>query len=125
MNGVRGDEKVKRSIFIDLLIDEFDVRSKNERLLELFSVIGSALKEPFNVELEAMQRGFVEQLGNREMTVREKIEDHLKKIGIAGNGVEPNIQEWDEWGDSMIDDGNRFKALITEWNNRLKTVDSR
>ncbi|MCX5812586.1 MAG: hypothetical protein NT178_08590 [Proteobacteria bacterium] len=131
-NGVDGemarigaDEGLKKSILMDRLIDEFDISSNNELLVELLKVIGEGLKEPFKHEMEMMQKTFLDETGKRETTVREKITNRLGEIGITGSGVEPNIQAWDEWNDSVEEAGKLFKDHIIEWKNRLKTANGK
>jgi hypothetical protein len=119
---IEGDEKWKKSILIDRLIDGLDIKSRNERLFELLNIIGTGLREPFNHEIEVMQKRFLEEMEKRETKVREKITDHMKEIGITGNGVKPNIWEWDEWNDSVEEAGKAFKQHVAEWKDRLKTA---
>jgi hypothetical protein len=121
MAKIGADEGQKKSILMDKLIDELDINSNNERLLELFNVIGEGLSETFKYEREIIQKNFLEETEKRETKVREKISGHLKEIGITGSGVEPNIQAWDEWNDSVEEAGRAFKNNMIEWNKRLKT----
>jgi hypothetical protein len=119
---IEGDEKLKKSILIDLLIEGLDIKSRNERFFELLSITGAGLKEPFRHEIEMMRKRFLEEMDKRETKIREKITDHMKEMGITGSGVEPNIREWDEWNDGVEDAGRTFRQHITEWKDRLKAA---
>ncbi len=124
VNKISGDKGLKRSMLMDILIDEFDVKEKNERLFELVRVIGCGLQEPFKHELEEMQKAFAEEMARSELKVREKITDRLREMGITGSGVEPNIEEWDEWRESAETAGNLFKGHFVEWKDRLRAANS-
>jgi hypothetical protein len=117
---VEGDEKSIKSLFVDLLVDEFDVKERNECLLDLLSDIAGRIKEPLRQELEAMRGRYAEQIKNSESAVRGKIIGRLKEMGIAGSAVEPNTEEWDEWGESIKEAGESFKKSLTGWKNKLK-----
>lgn len=116
---IKGDEGLKRSLLIDLLIEEFDIRSDNTRLLELFYIVNGGLQESLKKELEMLQNKFKEEMEKRGMIIRERITDRLKEMGITGDGVEPNIEEWDEWKEGHEETGAVFKKRIAEWKNKL------
>jgi len=119
MEEIKGDEGLKRSLLIDLLIEEFDIRSDNTRLLELFYIVNGGLQESLKKELEMLQNKFKEEMEKRGMIIRERITGRLKEMGITGNGVEPNIEEWDEWKEGHEETGMVFKKRIAEWKNKL------
>jgi hypothetical protein len=117
---IEADEGLKKSILIDRLIDEFDINNNNDRLLEFINVICNGMKEPFKCEMEMMQKGFLEEVGRSETTVREKVVKRLGEMGISGSGVEPNIQAWNEWSERVEEAGRAFKDRMIEWKGRLK-----
>jgi len=121
---IGADEGLKRSILIDRLIDEFDIKNNNGRLLELINVICDGLKEPSKHEMKMMQKDFLDETGKSETTVREKIINLLGEMGISGGGVEPNIQEWDEWSECVEEAGRAFKDRMIGWKDSLKAVNS-
>jgi hypothetical protein len=55
IGAIEGDEKSMKSLLVDLLVEEFDVKGRNERLLELLGNIAARAKESLKYELEAMQ----------------------------------------------------------------------
>jgi hypothetical protein len=122
MAKIEADEVLKKSILIDRLIDEIDMKSNNERLLEFINVICEGLREPFKHEMEMMQKDFLEGTAKSESTVREKIINHLREMGVSGSGVEPNIRAWNEWNESAEEAGRAFKDRMIEWKDRLKAA---
>ncbi len=121
---IEADKGLKKSILIDRLIVEFDINNNNDRLLEFINVICNGMKEPFKHEMEVMQKGFLEETGKSEITVREKAVNRLGEMGISGSGVEPNIQPWDEWRECVEETGKAFKNRMIEWKDRLKAANS-
>jgi len=117
---VEGGEKPIKSALVDMLVDEFDVEEKNERLLGLLDELAGSVKEPLRKELQALRARYAEQIEKREMIVRERVAARLKEMGITGSAVEPNLEEWDEWGESVRDAGQAFKKGIAEWKEKLK-----
>lgn len=119
MEEIKGDEGLKRSLLMDLLIEEFDIGSDNTRLLELFYIINGGLKESLKKELATLQNKFKEEMEKRGMIIRERIAGRLREMGITGDGVEPNIEEWDEWKEGLEESGAVFKKRIVEWKDKL------
>ena len=83
-------------------------------------VATTVAKIPLRKELQALRARYAEQIEKREMIVRERVAARLKEMGITGNAVEPNLEEWDEWGESVRDAGQAFKKGIAEWKEKLK-----
>ena len=119
MEEIKGDEGLKRSLLIDLLIEEFDIGSDNTRLLELFYIVNGGLQESLKKELATLKNKFKEEMEKRGMIIRERIAGRLREMGITGDGVEPNIEEWDEWKEGLEESGAVFKKRIAEWKNKL------
>jgi hypothetical protein len=122
ISAIEGDERSMKPVLVDLLVEAFDAKGRNERLLELLSAIAGEAKASLKQELETMQRRYVEQTEKGETTVRQRIMDRLREMGITGSAVEPNIEEWDEWGDYIEEAGRAFKNSITQWKDELKAV---
>jgi hypothetical protein len=120
LSALEGDEKSIKALLVDLLAGEFDAKERNERLLELLSDIAGSVREPLKRELETMRKGYADQIEKSGSTVREKIMGHLKEMGITGSAVEPNREEWDEWGESIEEAGEAFKKSIAGWKDKLK-----
>jgi hypothetical protein len=119
MEEIKGDEGLKRSLLLDLLIEEFDIGSDNTRLLELFYIVNGGLQESLKKELATLKNKFKEEMEKRGMIIRERIAGRLREMGITGDGVEPNIEEWDEWKEGHEETGMVFKKRIAEWKNKL------
>ena len=117
---VEGDEKSIKSLLVELLVDEFDVKERNEALLDLLGDIAGRVKEPLRQELEIMRGRHAEQIKDSGSAVRGKIIGRLREMGIAGSAVEPNTEEWDEWGESIKEAGESFKKSVAEWKDKLK-----
>ena len=123
---IKADEGLKRFLLMDLLIEEFDIRSDNTRLLELFYIVNGGLQESLKKELEMLQNKFKEEMEKRGMIIRERIAGRLKEMGITGDGVEPNIEEWDEWKEGLEEAGTVFKKRIAEWRDKfVNTVNNK
>ena len=119
MEEIKGDEGLKRSLLLDLLIEEFDIGSDNTRLLELFYIVNGGLQESLKKELATLKNKFKEEMEKRGMIIRERIAGRLREMGITGDGVEPNIEEWDEWKEGQEEAGAVFKKRIVEWKDKL------
>jgi hypothetical protein len=122
LSAVEGDEKSVKSLLVDILVEEFNAKERNERLLALLSDIAGSIREPFKQELEMMRKGYTEQIEKRGSTVREKIMGRLKEMNITGSAVEPNAEEWEEWGESIEEAGEAFKKSIVGWKDKLKAA---
>jgi hypothetical protein len=119
LDGVNADKNLKRLVFIDLFIDKFDIKEKNGRLLELFNIVCSDLEEPLKREFEMLQQRFAEQMERKEILIRKEITERLNENGVSGNGLEPNIEVWDEWKEGMEEVRDVFKGRFAEWEEKL------
>ena len=122
ISAIEGDERSMKPVLVDLLVEAFDAKGRNERLLELLSAIAGEAKESLKQELETMRGRYAEQTEKGETAVRQRIMDRLGAMGITGSSVEPNIGEWDEWGEYIEEAGRVFKNSIAEWKDELKAV---
>jgi hypothetical protein len=118
--GVEGDEKSKMLVLTDVMVDEFDVKERNERLLDLLGHVATRASEPLGKDLEGMREVYVRQIEGGKPAVHERILGRLKEMGITGGAVEPNAEEWDEWGESIKAAGEAFRQRIAEWKDKLK-----
>jgi hypothetical protein len=94
---IGAERERKESIFLDIVLEEYDLSSKNERLLSLFTLLKSERLERFKERLEIFQKRCDEEMEKRKMIARARIEDRLKQEGIWGDSVEPNLQAFEEW----------------------------
>ena len=119
LDGINADKNLKRSVFIDIFIDEFDIKEKNGQLLELFSITCSDLGESLKNEFEMLRKRFAEQVERKEILIRKEIMERLNENGISGDGLEPNIEVWDEWKKGMEEVRDIFKGRFAEWKEKL------
>ena len=95
LDGFDADKNLKRSVMIDILMEDFDIR--NERLFELLDIVCSDLDDSLKDELEMLKKRFAEQMERKEILIKTDITERLNKNGISGDGLELNIKAWDEW----------------------------
>jgi hypothetical protein len=122
MSAIEGDPETKQGILFDLLIEGFDVKGDNDKIFALFHFAGIGLDEHLGDELEALQGSFTREMEKRKMIIKARIDDKLKMAGINGNGVEPNIEAWDEWQEAVDDVACAFKERLEGWKKRLSEV---
>jgi len=119
MNNIDGDENLKSRVLGDALIEGFDVTGDNKKIFALFHLTGCGLDEHLGVELEALQKSFTREMEKRRMIITARIGDKLKAMGITGSGIEPNIEEWDEWKEALNEVAHAFSERVDEWKKRL------
>ncbi|OPY77445.1 MAG: hypothetical protein A4E64_01117 [Syntrophorhabdus sp. PtaU1.Bin058] len=119
LNNIDGDESLKAKVLCDALIEGFDVTGDNKRIFALFHLTGCGLDERLGVELEALQENFTREMEKRRMIVAARIGDKLKTAGITGSSIEPNIEEWDEWKETLDEVARAFSERVDEWKKRL------
>ncbi len=122
LNKVNADLTLKRTLIVDAVVEEFDVRKNNEPLLALMYAAGIDLPETIRSELETLSKTFREAVEARKIVVRERISDNLAESGIAGNGIEPNLVAWDEWREEVEQAGNAFKQRMEELKDKIKAT---
>jgi len=119
---INADKNLKRSVFIDVFIEEFDVKAKNERLRELSHIICGDLGEPLKGEFDMLQERCADMMERRGALIRQEITERLNERGISGDGLEPNIEAWDEWKEGMEEVRRILKGRFAELKEKLKTV---
>jgi hypothetical protein len=122
LNKINADLTLKRTLIVDAVVEEFDVRKNNEPLLALMYAAGIDLPETIRSELETLSKTFREAVEARKIAVRERISDNLAESGIAGNGIEPNLVAWDEWREEVEQAGNAFKQRMEELKDKIKAT---
>jgi hypothetical protein len=94
---IEADEISKKSLLFDLIIDEYDFGSNDERVLPLLEMLDAGPQKPLTSQLGTLRRGFREEMKKREIIVREDVRNSLREMGITGDGAEPNLEAWNEW----------------------------
>lgn len=120
MDGIKADKRLKYSSLLDALIEEFDVRESNDRLFSLFDFAGLGIQEVLRDEFETLRKDFQAEMEKKETIIRERIEGNLTALGIAGDGIEPNLTAWDEWQEATAEAGNAFKSRMEVWKEKVK-----
>jgi len=119
LNNIDGDENLKAGALFNALIEEFDVTGDNKKIFSLFHLTGCGLDERPGVELEALQENFSREMEKRRTVIAARIDDKLRARGITGSGIEPNIEEWDEWKETLDEVACAFGERVDEWKKRL------
>jgi hypothetical protein len=118
-SGVAGEAVAKRGVLIDLTVEEFSLSEGNERLFDIFELLGKDLGLDAQAEAHSLRKQFHEELGGRKAHVKAQIGERLKGIGISGSAMEPNLEAWDEWKDAVQEIRNRFVDRLHEWKDRI------
>lgn len=114
------DAESGRTIVVGAILDEIDLKSGSKRLFELFHALKISLSESSVKELEGLGKAFVDRMERTTSVIQEKILLKLSEQGITGDAVEPNIEAWQDWKDSLKDIEMRFAQPLIEW--REKTL---
>jgi len=122
LNKINADPVLKRTLIVDAVVEEFDLRKNNERLLTLIYTAGIELPETIRSELEALNETFREEVEARKMIIQERIRDNLTQSGIGGSGIEPNLVAWDEWHEEVEKAGNAFRERMEELKDKIKAT---
>ncbi len=122
LEGIKADRYLRASVLVDMLTEYLDVKGKNERLFELFGIVFADLDDSLRDELEMLKKRFAEQIERREILVRKEIMERLETESISGDGLEPNVEAWDEWKEGMEDVKKVFKTRFEDWKNKLKAA---
>ncbi|NLW35527.1 hypothetical protein [Syntrophorhabdus aromaticivorans] len=122
---IDADRRLKGSVLVETLVEEFDVKKSPERLLALFGLTGIDLEGSLRNEFATLQGQFQEEMARKEKTIRGKISDSLAFLGITGTGIEPNLAAWDEWTEGAEEAGSIFKQRIQEWKEKVRASSSR
>jgi hypothetical protein len=119
MEEIKADPGLKKKLLMTLLIEDFDITSENSRMLDLFHHVGSGLFGLFVAELDEIRKEFSLEMKKRESVVRSKVESRLEDMGITGDGLDLNVEAWEEWSDARAETGQIFGKRIDEWKERL------
>ena len=114
-------EGTKRSLLVDIVVNGFDVGA-DVKLFDLLHVADRNLDSRLKKALDVLQRQFSEMLEKKSGGVRKNILNRLKKMGIAGSAVEPNLAAWDEWGEAVTETKQAFSGRLQQWKDEVKAV---
>lgn len=119
IDGIKADAAFKKDLLLDLVLEEIDVTKENTRLLAFFRRMGEGIKSSFIAELDEIGKDFARELKKKEGVVRERVRKRLDEMGIRGDGVEPNIEAWEEWAEAREQTGRTFREQTEKWKERL------
>jgi hypothetical protein len=114
-------EAAKRSLLVDIVVNGFDV-GEDVRLFDLLHVIDRKLDDRLKKELSIFEKRFSEALEKKSGEVRKRVLDRLKKMGITGSALEPNLAAWDEWKEAVVETKQTFSSPLRQWKDKVKAV---
>jgi hypothetical protein len=116
---LEGKKAQKDELLMEAVLAEFDQPDNDDRIFGILSIVGGGVDDRSVKEIEALQSEFHEKMRAEVEGVTEDIKARLQKMGISGDGVEPNIPEWDEWKAAVEQTKSLFKKRLTEWKNKI------
>lgn len=117
---IKGDMELKRSILLNLIVEEIDLLNNKEQLLKLIGIATGGLSEEAERGLLLLQQRFIEQIERKEILARQDVFKRLEEMGVTGDGIEVNLEGWDEWQRELEDTKRIFKARLVEWKDSLR-----
>ncbi|MDR2018714.1 MAG: hypothetical protein LBQ00_07585 [Syntrophobacterales bacterium] len=124
MDEIEAEPRFKQKFLVNLLIEDLDITKENGRALDLLHLVGNGLSGRIVARLDEIRDEFVLEMEKKKSVVRSKIESRLEGMGIAGNGLDINVEAWEEWDDARAKTGLIFRKQVDEWKERLvKTLD--
>jgi hypothetical protein len=118
--GMKAEKRDLALLVIDMIIEEFGREGEKDRPFELLELLGEEAGGGLAEEARALRDGFREELRADVSGVREKIMTRLGEMGISGEALEPNIEEWDEWKDAAQKRGSLFRKRLYEWKDKAE-----
>ena len=117
---INADEKIKKAVITETLVEEFELHKNNERLLALFNAAGIEMPQSLRDELEKLYKAFQEEVKTRGVASRKRITDRLEGIGIWGSAIELNLDAWEEWHEELEKAGDVFKKNMEAFKEKVK-----
>ena len=114
-------EVARRSLLVEMVVSGFNV-GEDTRLFDLLHVVDRKLDKGLKKELDTLQRQFSEALEKKNGEVRKRILNRLRKMGIAGSSLEPNLAAWDEWREAVTETKQAFGGRLQRWKDEVKAV---
>ncbi len=111
----------KRNLLLDLVVAEFDV-GETAKLFDLLHVVEGGLDSSVTKELDDLHKQFSRDVEKRCEDVRKRVLERLKKMGVTGSALEPNLAEWDEWREAVLETKHTFKDRLQLWKEKVKAV---
>ncbi len=122
LDALKAGKKEKQKLLIDLLLEEFDVPGDKARFFGLLELVGEEAGSGLADDARKLKGRFREELKANADDVRDKIMKRLKSMGITGESLVPNVEEWEEWRDAAQRTGDLFKKRLHEWKHKAENV---
>ncbi len=119
---VKADPALKKSLLVGLLLDEIDITGDNTRLLPLFRRAAGDLPGALMDEFETIREDFLRELEAKEGLIRERVTERLHGMGITGDGLEPNVEAWEEWDHAREESARNVAEHIKEWKGKVVKI---
>lgn len=115
---LKGDDEEKKTVLLAILFEELDLRRENGVVLDLLDVVNGRLDPALREELHSIRRQFLEEMASQEDGARGRILERLSMAGISGEGIEPNLEAWPEWQESMDETNRALQHKVESWKER-------
>ncbi len=114
-------ENRKRSLLVDIVVNGFDVGG-DAKSFDLLHLADRKLDKRLHAELDKLQGQFTDALEKKSEDVRKQVLSRLKKMGISGNALEPNVNVWEEWKDAADETKQMFSSRLQKWKDEVKAA---
>jgi predicted oxidoreductase (fatty acid repression mutant protein) len=114
-------EEAKRALLVDIVVSGFDV-GEDAKLFDLLHVADRKMDNRLKDQLEIFQRRFSEAMEKKSGEVRKRVLARLKKMGITGSALEPNLVAWDEWKEAVTETKEAFRSQLQQWKDEVRAV---
>jgi hypothetical protein len=117
---LKGDETQKKTLLLDAIVDEVDLRDEEMRILDIFAISGTGLDEGLKAEAQGARERAAEELERKEMIIRERALQGLTASGISGSSIEVNVEAWDGWQEGLDETKAIFRKRLADWKKKVK-----
>jgi hypothetical protein len=116
---IQGDEQYKKGLAVDIVIQEFETATENERLFAILELLGKDRGGKLAEDAREMKVRFHKELDSRQGEIRKKVLARLAGLGISGSAIRPNISEWEESRDAAREIGGLIRSRVSEWKKKF------
>ena len=120
LDTIGDDRETLQTTFIDLVVEELDLRGNDPNIIVLFNIAGNIVDKDSLEELKMLQRDYARDLEKKEVTIRVRIEKTLKARGISGDSISPNLETWNEWNEGLEETERLFQKRLIDWKQKLQ-----
>jgi hypothetical protein len=116
----QGAQSSKAGLLVDMVADDFQTSSDNERLFDLLEIVGEDAGGGLVADARSLRTWFVAELKTRTDDIRKRIMARLHDLGISGDAVEPHIPAWEESQEATREIGGLMRGRLQGWKERLE-----